>query len=369
MRKDNAVFRITSSLLGETEKAAYTHSVQIKTVPEDFVVEEISVYEPSGEGDHVFIRFKKRDLPTDVAVRMIASALGADARAAGIAGMKDKRAVTTQTISLAPPRGVTAVDLATRARALTLDAIEILDVTRHNHKLKTGHLRGNRFRIRVRQIADGELAAFEARAAAIAKDGVPNAFGEQRFGREGDNADRARAIASGKEKPPRDTRLLRLLYSSLQSEVFNVVLDERVKRGSWATALAGDVLKKTDTGGLFVCEDAAVDAARAASQEISATGPIVGPKMMRAAGEPDEIEIAAWKRVLGDAETAAFEGVLGEGTRRALRLFVSEMRVSERDSCNEVADATVNEETSRLVEFVLPKGAFATTVLASLIGK
>ncbi len=243
--------------------------------------------------------------------------------------MKDKRAITTQTISLAPPRGVTAEDLAARARTLAIDGIEIKDVARHNHKLKTGHLHGNRFVIRVRQIPADAVETFEARARAIANEGVPNAFGEQRFGKEGDNADRARAIASGKEKPPRDTRLLRLLYSSLQSEVFNVVLAERVRRGSWATALRGDVLKKTDTGGLFVCTDEQEDAARAARHEVSATGPIVGPKMMRAEHEPGEIEEAAWHTVLGDAEAAAFSGVLGEGTRRPLRLFVSKCASSK----------------------------------------
>jgi len=343
--------------------------VQIKTVPEDFVVEEIPIYEPSGEGEHVFIRFTKRDLATDAAVRAIASALGADARAAGIAGMKDKRAVTTQTISLAPPRGMKAEELASRAASLAIEGITIHDAVPHNHKLKTGHLRGNRFRIVVRQIPASEVASFEARARAIAKEGVPNAFGEQRFGREGDNADRARAIVSGREKPPRDTRLVRLLYSALQSEVFNAVLDERVRRGDWATALRGDVLKKTDTGGLFVCTDEQEDAARAARGEVCATGPIVGPKMLRAEGVPGEIESAAWTRVLGDAEKAAFDGVLGEGTRRALRLFVSEMRVFEDPNCNSVADATKNEETSRVAEFVLPKGAFATTVLATLIGQ
>lgn len=368
MKIVSAVFRITRSLLGESFGGAYTHSVQIKTVPEDFIVDEIPAYEPSGSGDHVFIRFTKRDLPTDVAVRLIATALGADPRAAGVAGMKDKRAVTTQTISLAPPRGVGAEDLATRARSLALEGIEVRDVARHPHKLKTGHLRGNRFSIRVRHIPAPSLSDFLARAETIAKTGVPNAFGEQRFGKEGNNADRARAIASGKEKPPRDGRLLRLLYSALQSEVFNAALAERVRRGTWSTALRGDVLKKTDTGGLFVCTDEQEDQARAARQEVSATGPIVGPKMMRADGEPGEIETAACRAVLGDAEAAAWDGVLGEGTRRPLRLFVSEMRVTE-PICNSVADATKDEEMSRVVEFVLPKGAFATTVLANLMDK
>jgi tRNA pseudouridine13 synthase len=337
-------------------------TLQIKTIPEDFVVDEIPAYEPSGEGNHVYLHVKKRDLPTDAAVRSIAKALGADARNAGVAGMKDKRAVTTQWISLEPPRGASMEEFLSRAAALSLDGIEILEVKRHGNKLKTGHLHGNRFRIVVRAVPDSK--AFIDKAEKVAVTGVPNAFGEQRFGKEADNAKRALDIVAGREKPPRDTRLLRLLYSSLQSDVFNSVLEERVRRGTWATALKGDVLKKTDTGGLFVCTDEQEDAARAERGEVSATGPLPGPKMMRAEGEVAALEDEIARARLGDAYDPAFAGVLGEGTRRALRLFVKEMRVS----CNPVANASGNEETSCTVEFVLPKGAFATTVLGHLMG-
>jgi tRNA pseudouridine13 synthase len=243
------------------------------------------------------------------------------------------------------------------------DGIEILDVQRHGNKLKTGHLHGNRFTIVVRGVPDAK--AFGEKAEKIAVTGVPNAFGEQRFGKEADNAKRALSIIAGKEKPPRDHRLLRLLYSALQSDVFNSVLDERVKNGTWSTALAGDVLKKTDTGGLFVCADEQQDAERAARGEVSATGPIVGPKMMHAEGGVDALEMRVAKERLAEAFEPAFSGVLGEGTRRALRLFVKEMRVS---SCNTVANASGVEETSCTIEFVLPKGAFATTVLGHLMG-
>ena len=336
--------------------------MQIKTVPEDFVVDEIPAYEPSGEGNHVYLRVKKRDLPTDAAVRAIAKALGADARNAGIAGMKDKRAVTTQWMSLEPPRGTTVDDFMSRAAKLSLDGIEIIDVKRHGNKLKTGHLHGNRFRIVVRDVPDGK--SFVEKAEKIAVTGVPNAFGEQRFGKEADNAKRALAILSGEEKAPRDGRLLRLLYSSLQSDVFNSVLEERVRRGTWATALRGDVLKKTDTGGLFVCTDEQQDAVRAERGEVSATGPLPGPKMMRAEGDVAALEDEIARARLGPAYDKAFAGELGEGTRRPLRLFVNEMRVS----CNSVANASGHEETSCTIEFVLPKGAFATTVLGHLTG-
>lgn len=332
----------------------------IKETPEDFVVEEIPAYEPSGTGSHVYVRFRKRDLTTDAAVRAIARAVSVDPRNAGIAGMKDKRAVTTQTISLEPARGQSPDELAERVRALALPGIEILDVRRHGNKLKTGHLRGNRFVIRVRGLSADEAREVARRAEEIARTGVPNAFGEQRFGKDADNATRALAILSGKEPEPRDKRLLRLLWSALQSDVFNAVLEERVRRGTWATPIAGDVLKKTDTGGLFVCTDEQEDRARAERGEVSPTGPLVGPKMPRAEGEPGGLETAIARERLGDSYDAAMSGALGEGTRRAFRLLVSDCKVAVEPSYNTVADA----ETGCRLEFVLPRGAFATTVLA-----
>ncbi|HSQ66010.1 MAG TPA: tRNA pseudouridine(13) synthase TruD [Polyangiaceae bacterium] len=351
----------------------------LKAIPEDFVVEEIPAYEPSGHGDHVFVRFRKRDLTTDVAVRAIAGALGASSRDAGVAGMKDKRAVTVQTISLFPPRGTPAEELARAAGALTLPGIEILDVRRHEHKLKTGHLRGNRFVIRVRGVPASRSAEVGARFAEIAGDGVPNAFGAQRFGAAGDNAARARAILEGKEPAPRDKRLLRLLYSALQSAVFNDVLAERVARGSWTTALLGDVLKKEDTGGLFVCTDPVEDAARAARGELSATGPMFGPKTMQPSGEPAEIETAMLVRHLGADYASRYAPELGEGTRRLLRLRVAGLTAREAPAepldvdptagnhHNPVATVSGEEQTSWVVEFVLPRGAFATTVLEQIV--
>ncbi len=358
LRIDGFALRGSSALRG----------FRIKAEPDDFVVEEIPAYEPSGEGDHVFIRFRKRDLPTDAAARSIARALDTNPRDVGIAGNKDKRAVTTQTISVAPPRGIAASDLVDRALALALPGIEVLAAKRHNHKLKTGHLRGNRFVIRVRDVPVALAPELIARVVSVEETGVPNAFGEQRFGVEKDNAKRALAILAKTEEAPRDGRLLRLLWSSLQSDVFNAVLEERVRRGTWATATAGDVMKKMDTGGLFVCTDEQQDRQRAARREVSATGPIVGPKMMRAEGDADALEIEIAKARLGSAFDAAFSGVLGEGTRRALRLFISDCRATiEKPSYNTVADAPQEEVTSCVVEFMLPKGAFATTVLAHLL--
>jgi tRNA pseudouridine13 synthase len=155
---------------------------RIKDRPEDFVVEEIPAYAPSGAGEHIFVRFTKRNLTTIDAVDAIARALSCDARNVGFAGMKDKCALATQTISIHTPRGVEPSTLASRAQALSLDGIVVREATPHGHKLKAGHLEGNRFAITVRDIARERLEEVTGTLDRIAEQGVPNAFGTQRFG-------------------------------------------------------------------------------------------------------------------------------------------------------------------------------------------
>jgi tRNA pseudouridine13 synthase len=326
----------------------------LKRSPEDFVVEEIPAYLPSGEGDHLYLRFTKRNLTTHAVVRAIASALGVPARDVGVAGLKDKVGVTTQTVSLPVPRGDSSFD--DRARALALEGVTVLEAKRHGNKLKTGHLAGNRFAVVLRDVGEADLARAIDRLGAIGREGVPNAFGPQRFGRSGDNAERALAWLTGRERPPRDARLRRLMWSAVQSKVFNAVLDARVADGTWATPLAGDWVKRHDTGGLFPCTDEQTDRERASRGEVSPTGPMVGAKMRWPAGAPGELEARISKAILGDTFDYDAVRALGEGTRRALRLWVGEMRAAPRTS----------EQGGGLgIYFVLPKGAYATTVLAA----
>jgi tRNA pseudouridine13 synthase len=344
----------------------------IKESPEDFVVEELPAYAPTGVGDHVFVRFTKRDRTTMEAVRSIARALACDPRAAGFAGMKDKRAVTTQTFSLQPPRGTSAVELAERARGVALDGITIHDATPHPHKMKAGHLAGNRFAITVRGLPADRVSDVAGALAAIAAHGVPNAFGEQRFGSRGDNATRALAWLRGEERGPRDPRVSRLLWSSLQSAVFNAVLDERVRDGTWVTPLEGDLLKLRTSGGLFGCTDVQTDAPRAASGEVSPTGPIIGARMRWPEGVPAEVERRVSGRILGDTFDLARTRSLGEGSRRALRLWVEDLRWEVEEpagrGANLESDADRGKSSACMrVYFVLPKGSYATTVLAAAV--
>ena len=346
---------------------------RIKDRPEDFVVEEIPAYPPSGEGSHVYVRFTKRDLTTMDAVRDVAQALSCAWRDAGYAGMKDKRAEATQTVSLLAPAGVDPSALAARARGLELRGIVVHEAALHGHKLKPGHLRGNRFSIAVRDIARERLAEVTRAFDRVSKAGVPNAFGPQRFGREGSNATHALAWLRGEDRGPRDPRAQRLLWSAVQSAVFNEVLDVRLRDGTWATPLEGDLLKVHASGGLFVCTTVQPERERAERGEVSPTGPIIGARMRSAEGAVGELERHVAAKILGDGFDLQRTRRLGEGSRRALRMWVQDLRyeIVQNGQTGQTGDDGSSETAGAAaclrVHFVLPKGGYATTVLASAI--
>lgn len=330
----------------------------IRRAPEDFVVEEIPAYAASGRGEHVFVTFRKTGITTPDAVRMLARALGADPRAAGYAGMKDRHAVTTQAASFQLPIGLDPEPLLAAA---DLPGIEVLAVARHDNKLKPGHLVGNRFRIVLRDVDAATTGAAEAACARLREAGlvgVPNAFGPQRFGRDGDNPERALAWVSGKERGPRDKREQRLLFSALQSRWFNEVLAAREDDGSWCEVRPGDLAKKHDTGGLFGVPlegpELAEAEARARAGAISATGPMFGRKMRWPEGGPGELERAVLARAVDDPRRLDAFAHAGEGTRRPLRMMVEDLQVTA---------GLPDDERAISATFVLPKGGYATTLL------
>jgi tRNA(Glu) U13 pseudouridine synthase TruD len=261
----------------ERPRDADTPKVGFKTSPTDFVVTELPAYEPTGAGDHVFVWFEKTNLTTDVAMRHLARARGANPRDAGVAGVKDRVAVSTQWGSFLLPKGDPQALLAT----LDVEGLRPLRITRHGHKLKPGHLRGNRFAVRLRSLDGDPLEPrLGPKLATAAKLGVPNAFGSQRFGREGDNAEQAARFVRGEAQPPRDKKRARFYFSALQSQLFNQLLSVRVEDGTFGTILGGDVAKKEENGALFdvplegpELEDAA---RRADALAVSPTGPMFG---------------------------------------------------------------------------------------------
>jgi tRNA pseudouridine13 synthase len=326
----------------------------IKTVPEDFVVEELPAYAPTGEGAHTFLFVEKRSLTTDEAVGRLAAALGVPAREAGTAGLKDRQAVTRQWISLP------GVD-PDRVRGLALDGVRVLEAARHGHKLRTGHSRGNRFTIVVRGTTDGVTRA-RAIVDRLATSGMPNWFGAQRFGARDDNARLGRALLDGRRAggaSPRDRSRRRLLVSAYQSELFNRYLERRIADELYARVLDGDVLKKRDTGGLFIATSAELDDAQARldAGAIAITGPMFGHKMMAPPeGTPSRAHEDALLVEEGiDAAAFVALGHLAEGTRRPLVVPVGDARVDAGDAPGAI-----------VITFTLPPGAYATVLLAEV---
>jgi tRNA pseudouridine13 synthase len=276
--------------------------------------------------------------------------------------MKDRRAVTTQTISLEAPRGVDPEELAARARAVAIAGITVHEAKLHAHKLKPGHLAGNRFTIVVRGVPSQRVGEVTRALDRVAAEGVPNAFGAQRYGRQGDNASRALAwLRDGAAPPSRDPRVQRLLWSALQSAVFDAVLAERIRDGTWSTPVEGDLLKLRSSGGLFVCADVQTDRARALQGELSPTGPIAGARMRWPEGPAAELERRVCAEILGSGFDFARVRRLGEGSRRALRIWVEGVRYEVEDDPGGHGAPCVR------VYFVLPKGAYATTVLRAAV--
>jgi tRNA pseudouridine13 synthase len=323
-------------------------SAVIKRVCEDFWVDEIPAYEPSGRGEHLFVHFEKVGLDTREAVRRIAAALGVDPRDTGWAGLKDRHAVTTQWASFY--RG----DPARLARA-TIEGVRILRTERHFHKLRTGHLRGNRFRILLRGAPPEALEDVRAVLSTLAARGVPAYFGKQRFGVGRTNVERARAWLIQGGPPPRDRFERKLLVSVLQAELFNMLCAERVREGTYADVIDGDLCRKEETGGLFVATDLPTERERAARFEISATGPMFGDAMCWPEGEARRREEEVLARAGLDRAAMARFAKWGAGTRRPYR---ARLRAPEA--------ALVPDGI--LVAFELPPGMYATVVIREILG-
>jgi tRNA pseudouridine13 synthase len=319
----------------------------LKDRPEDFEVHEVPAYLPSGAGEHVFVRFEKRGLDTEQSVRAIAHALGAPARDAGFAGLKDRHAVTTQWASFlhrGDPEALLGAELS---------GVRVLEVGRHGNKLRTGHLAGNTFVVRLRGAPADRLADVERALAWLAQHGAPNYFGVQRFGRDGDNVARARRwIVEGDRGPARPFER-KLLVSALQSSIFNVLLAARVEAGELDRIVDGDLVRKEDSGGLFVADGLAEVQARADRFEVSATGPMLGAAMRWPEREARRREEEA-RRAAG-LEQAHLERFRrsGEGTRRPYRVGLRDASASA-------------DEAGIVVRFTLPPGAYATEIVREL---
>ena len=319
-------------------------AAQLRSSPEDFLVEEILGYEADGEGEHALLWVEKRGANTDWVARELARFAGVPPLAVGYAGLKDRHAVTRQAFT---------VQLAGKPdpdwHAFPHAEVKVLAAARHKRKLKRGALRGNRFVLVLRQV-EGDRARAEEVLGRIAARGVPNYFGEQRFGRGGGNVEQARAMFAGR-RVDRDKRSF--LLSAARSHLFNEVLAARVERDAWDSPLDGEIWSLAGTRSWFGPEpfDAAL-AERLARGDIHPSGPLWGQGETPARGEAAELETAI---ALANADLV--EGLAAarmDQERRPLRLMPQQFRWRWLES-----DALE-------LAFELPAGAYATVVVREL---
>jgi tRNA pseudouridine13 synthase len=320
----------------------------IKQQPEHFVVEEMPSYNPSGHGDHLYVNITKKNLNTRDVQLQLAKLFDVKPECVGKAGLKDKRSLSTQSFSI----------LFEGVKPVPSDASQIIEAQvgvrvnwakYHDNKLRSGHLRGNRFDVLVTGL-ELDLEEAMSRAEAIRRrldqTGVPNYYGYQRTGEEGENTVAGWQLLQGKKRM-RNRWLRRYLVSCYQSYLCNRYLAKRVEGGLFHTLLLGDIAKKYDTGGIFWVEDLEAEQRRYVNKEITFTAPIYGYKMKTAKHEALELE----KTILinSGVTNEQFRELRAKGTRRPGRL-VPRINISASD------------EGLRL-RFELPKGGFATTVL------
>jgi tRNA pseudouridine13 synthase len=320
----------------------------IKQQPEHFIVEEIPSYSPSGHGDHLYVNITKKNLNTRDVQLELAKLFNVKPEYVGKAGLKDKRSLSTQSFSV----------LFEAKKPATSDVPEIIEAhvgvkvnwaKYHENKLRSGHLRGNMFDILVTRL-EFDLEETASRAEAIRRclvqTGIPNYYGLQRTGEQGENTIAGWQLLQGKKRI-RNRWLRRYLVSCYQSYLCNRYLAKRVEGGLFDALLLGDIAKKYDTGGMFWVEDLEAEQPRYINKLITFTAPIYGYKMKTARRDALELE----KTVLNESgiTNEQFRALRAKGTRRPGRL---------------VPDITVSMSDDGLrLQFQLPKGGFATTVL------
>ncbi len=342
----------------------------------DFTVEELPLYEFSGDGEHIVAAVRKKDMTTWDMLSAISSAIGVKQRDIGYAGLKDKDGMTIQHISL--PR-----NFEEALKTIERSNLKILSVTKHKNKIKLGHLAGNRFFIRLKKIMPSDFQKLKNALMKISNEGMPNYFGYQRFGRDGKNHELGRDIVYGIRKE-RNQNLKRFFISAYQSHLYNDWLDYRInasrliesfdkkelenalkmhfisknieldatigaelkKQTQFFKIFNGDAMCHYPHGKLFNAENANEEAARFALKQISPTGLLCGEKNRVSGGDAFEIE-----KIFIDERVKAL------GDRRYAWIFPYDCEIEY-----------VEEEAHAKIKFCLPKGSYATSLLEEITG-
>jgi len=383
----------------------------IKNRAEDFFVQEIPLYEPSGQGEHVYCEIQKTGIATFDAIHRIAGALGISSRFIGYAGLKDARAISRQILSI---WGTTEEAVM----GLKLPGITVQWAIRHVNKLRLGHLAANRFAIKIRDVSATDVVKVRPILAEIERRGMPNFFGEQRFGHRGNNDLLGAAVVRGDAKDllglllgkpnpdvddrktsharaafdrgeldfamrlyPRshgmerrilarliktkkpgaaaravDHKLRRLWVSALQSRLFNEVVIKRIE--SLDKLMDGDLAWKHDGGAVFHVENASTEQPRCDAFEISPSGPLIGYRMSLPSGEPLKMEESCFAAAgLKPADFRRADELKVKGARRPLRVQPKDLQIA----------GGVDEHGPHVtVAFTLPPGSFATVLLREI---
>jgi len=339
--------------------------VYFKQSKDDFVVTEIPLYEFTGEGEHIIIKLRKKDLSTWDALQIISDTIGCKTRDIGYAGLKDKNALTVQHISIHK-------QYLDKIENFSHPQIKFLELTRHNNKIKIGHLKGNKFFIRLKRVLPKDSFILQGVLEQIAKNGIPNYFGFQRFGIDGDNYKKGMAIINGELKE-RNKKLKTMYLNSYQSYLFNNWLSKRIEVSKLINAfkpseiasklemsvdevkelkkqehpfklMMGDVMSHYPYGRIFHVEDIESESSKFNLRDRVPTGLLPGKKSKLA------INMALKYEKVNDVITTL------DGTRRFAWIFPSDI------------SSKYNEEKNHFeLEFSLPKGSYATEVIRELI--
>lgn len=335
-----------------------------KQSPRDFVVEEIPIYEFSGEGEHLILLVRKKNLSTNEMIGQIARYLGIKNREIGYAGLKDKHAMTKQYISLHKK-------YEEAMEGFNFDGIKVISKTYHNNKIRIGHLKGNRFYIKLKKVNPTSAAKIDEALKNINENGMPNYFGYQRFGNDGDNHILGEKLAKG-EARERNPRVKKLLINAYQSHLFNLWLSRRLEINSLVSSfepkelegllnmpndtvkkmkaqshifklMNGDLMEHYPKGKLFEYEETEHDIECFNARDISVTGLLCGKKVKVAEGQAGVIE-----KEFNDEINA-------DGARRFAWIYPTDIE----GRFNKI-------EAQYELNFTLPKGSYATVLIEEI---
>jgi len=326
----------------------------LRSTQSDFKVFEQLPFSPCGEGEHLYIHIRKTGANTVFVARELARYFKVKEQLISYAGLKDRFAVTEQWFGVHVP-GKQIYDLS----SLNIEGVEVLSYQRHNKKLRTGALTGNRFELILRNVTD--LKALQQRFQSIAEQGVPNYFGEQRFGIDGGNIDKALALFSGTKV--KDKKKRGMYLSAARSAIFNDIIHQRIKQSLFSQLQVGDVLMLAGTQSVFHLDD--VDDSikqRFNEQDVDISATIWGAGELMTSGEPAILE-----QQVADNHSEFSQGLPRFGLkqeRRRIRLTIAAANIAVIPQDN-ISDS--NALPSVKVSFTLPAGSYATTVLRELI--